>query len=111
MINHARLAARVWKLVDYFEPAVIWELKPSDFEDLDREVLDWYDTVPPDLKIDSIEASSAPIPSGGTKSYDLQRLRIWVRLRYLQVSHSCPLPRSLLTPRVDTYLALHTCSS
>lgn len=85
MIKHARLAAKVWKLVDYFEPAVIWELKPSDFEDLDREVLDWYDTVSPELRIHSIEDSSAQIPSGGAKSYDLQRLRIWIRLRYLQM--------------------------
>jgi hypothetical protein len=93
MISHARLAAKVWKVVDYFEPAVIRELKYSDFDDLDREVLAWYASIPEELKLDSIERSSPPNSSAGTKAYDLGRLRIWMRLRLLQVRMLCPLGR------------------
>ncbi|KAK0641296.1 hypothetical protein B0T16DRAFT_336310 [Cercophora newfieldiana] len=85
MVTHARLAAKIWKVVDYFEPAVIRELKLNDFQDLDREVLEWYQTVPSDLHLDSIEHGATPTPSAGKKAYDLGRLRIWMRLRFLQI--------------------------
>ncbi|KAK0617491.1 hypothetical protein B0T14DRAFT_539015 [Immersiella caudata] len=85
MVSHARLAAKVWRLVDYFEPAVIRELKMSDFEDLDREVLEWYQGVPIEFHLDSIEHNTTPVPSAGKQVYDLGRLRIWMRLRFLQI--------------------------
>ena len=82
MITYSKLAAKIWKLVDYFEPAVIRELKQSDFETLDREILDWYESVPEAVKMPSrgSEASEHPSPS-----FDLHRLRIWTRLRLNQV--------------------------
>lgn len=82
MISYSKLAAKIWKLVDYFEPAVIRELKPKDFEDLDRQILDWYDSVPEEIRAVSIE--DIPIPSA--PAYDLGRLRIWTLLRLNQVS-------------------------
>lgn len=78
MITWSMLAAKTWKLIDYFEPAVIRELKPSDFEELDNKILAWYDSVPEEIKISTHEPVKMPI--GGT-----QRLQIWTRLRLNQV--------------------------
>jgi hypothetical protein len=84
MITYSKLGAKIWKLVDYFEPAVIRELKRSDFEELDREILAWYDSVPDEIKVASLDRQIIPMPAGG--AYDLQRLQIWTRLRLNQVS-------------------------
>lgn len=86
MIGYSRLAARIWRLVDYFEPAVIRELKPHDFEELDREILDWYESVPEEVRTDPTDGDTLSIPSG---PYDLQRLRIWTWLRLTQVGFLC----------------------
>ncbi|KAK5653784.1 hypothetical protein OQA88_7942 [Cercophora sp. LCS_1] len=83
MITYSRLAAKIWKLVDYFEPAVVRDLKRGDFEELDREILAWYDSVPDEVKSGPIDNTSVPVPSGPT--YNLQRLRIWTRLRLNQI--------------------------
>jgi len=83
MITYSRLGARIWKLVDYFEPAVIRDLKREDFERLDEEILHWYETVPEEVKINNF-GKELPLPS--TPSYNLQRLQIWTRLRLNQVS-------------------------
>ena len=103
MISYSKLAAKIWKLVDYFEPAVIRELKRSDFEELDRQILDWYDSIPDEIKAGSIED---PIPSA--PAYDLERLRIWTRLRLNQVWSPLPssTPCQMLT-RPDSHLAVH----
>jgi hypothetical protein len=82
MIGYSRLGAKIWKLVDYFEPAVIRELKPHDFEELDREIMAWYESVPEQIKTGPLDGDKMPIPTG---PYDLQRLRIWTRLRLNQV--------------------------
>ncbi|KAK3492643.1 uncharacterized protein B0T23DRAFT_453682 [Neurospora hispaniola] len=78
MVTWSMLAAKTWKLIDYFEPAVIRELKPSDFEELDNKILAWYDSVPEEIKISTHEPVKMPI--GGT-----QRLQIWTRLRLNQI--------------------------
>ena len=82
MIGYSRLSAKIWGLVDYFEPAVIRELKPRDFEKLDREITAWYETVPEEIKSGPVDSDKMFLPSG---SYDLQRSRIWTRLRLNQV--------------------------
>ncbi|KAJ9142436.1 Casein kinase II subunit beta [Pleurostoma richardsiae] len=82
MITYSKLGAKIWKLVDYFEPALIRELKREDFESLDREIMNWYDSVPADVKISNLN-NQIPLPS--TPSYNLERLQIWTRLRLNQI--------------------------
>ena len=84
MITYSRLGAKIWKLVDYFEPAVLRELKHSDYEDLDRQILEWYDSVPDEVKVSSLDRDRIPMPATGA-AYNLQRLQIWTRLRLNQV--------------------------
>ena len=62
---------------------MIRELQRSDFEQLDDEILQWYDTVPEEVKIPSLDMEMVPVPAG--PSYDLHRLQIWTRLRLNQV--------------------------
>ena len=92
MIGYSRLSAKIWGLVDYFEPAVIRELKPRDFEKLDREITAWYDSVPEEIKSGPVDSDKMALPSG---SYDLQRSRIWTRLRLNQVSFTLRILRNL----------------
>lgn len=82
MITYSRLGAKIWRLVDYFEPAVIRDLRCQDFEDLDREILDWYETVPEEIKVPSLNPEM-PSPTG--PGYDTRRLQIWTRLRLNQI--------------------------
>jgi hypothetical protein len=83
MITFSRVCAKVWKLVDFFDPIVMFgEMQRSDFEQLDREILDWYNSVPEEIKIDGL-TTQIPIP--GTSTYDTDRLQIWTRLRLNQV--------------------------
>ncbi|KAK3303146.1 uncharacterized protein B0T15DRAFT_264936 [Chaetomium strumarium] len=82
MIGYSRLSAKIWRLVDHFEPAVVRELRPHDFEELDREIMEWYETVPEQIKSGPLDVDKMPVPSG---PYDLQRQRIWTRLRLNQV--------------------------
>jgi len=84
MISYSRLAANIWKLVDFFEPAITREVKAADYEALDRKCLEWYETVPEEIKVrGSMEQQELPQPSTGT--YNLGRLQIWTRLRLNQV--------------------------
>jgi hypothetical protein len=83
MVSYSRLAAKVFKLVDYFDSALIHDLKAEYFESLDREALDWYDKVPEEVKIRRVDGEVA-LPS--IPSYNLQRLSIWTYLRLNQVS-------------------------
>jgi hypothetical protein len=91
MIGYSRISAKIWKIVDYFEPAVMREVKPYDFEELDGEIMQWYDALPEALKSDQPEDDKMPVPSG---PYDLQRSRFWTRLRLNQVC--LPPPPKLL---------------
>lgn len=95
MISYSKLGAKIWKLVDYFEPALIRDLKPHDIEALDREILDWYDSVPEGIKVASLDPEQIPMPSGPQNEYDLQRLQVWTRLRLNQVRL---VGRSVLSP-------------
>ncbi|KAL1889004.1 hypothetical protein Sste5346_009184 [Sporothrix stenoceras] len=82
MITYSRLGAKIWSLVDFFEPAIIRDLKREEFETLDAEILQWYDSVPDAVKINNLDRD-LPLPS--TPSYNLQRLQIWTRLRLNQI--------------------------
>ncbi|KAJ0119486.1 fungal specific transcription factor domain-containing protein [Diaporthe amygdali] len=82
MITFSKLGAKVWKLVDYFNPILLTEMRPRDFEELDQEILAWYDAVPEEIKIDGFK-TQIPIP--GTSTYDIDRLQIWTRLRLNQI--------------------------
>ncbi|KAK1754011.1 hypothetical protein QBC47DRAFT_302419 [Echria macrotheca] len=84
MITYSKLGAEIWKLVDYFEPAVVRELKYHDFEVLDRQIGDWYNSIPDEIKAGSMEETLLPL-SSVAKPYDTQRLRIWTRLRLNQI--------------------------
>lgn len=83
LIAFAKLSSEVWRLVDYFDSVLIRDLKREDFERLDREILEWYETVPESIRINSL-GSHIPVP--GTSTYNIERLQIWTRLRLNQVS-------------------------
>lgn len=82
LITFSRLSAKIWRLVDYFDSVLIRELKREDFIALDQEILDWYETVPETIKIQSL---GDRIPMPGTPTYDVDRLQVWTRLRLNQV--------------------------
>lgn len=69
--------------MDYFDSVLIRELKREDFVALDKEILDWYDTVPEKIRIQNLGNHHVPVP--GTPTYDIDRLQIWTRLRLNQV--------------------------
>ena len=96
MITYSKLGAKIWKLVDYFEPTVIRELKSEDFEALDREITEWYESVPEEVRISNLN-TGIPLPS--TPSYNLERLQIWTRLRLNQVRCEVPLQEAVGIPR------------
>lgn len=85
MIGYSKLGAKIWKLIDYFEPAVTRELKARDFEELDNEIMAWYMSVPEAIRTDSLEGGLIPMPRPADPSYELQRLRLWTLLRLNQV--------------------------
>ena len=82
MITYSRLGAKIWTLVDFFEPTIIRDLKREEFERLDQEILQWYDSCPEAVRISDFDRE-LPLPS--TPSYNLQRLQIWTRLRLNQI--------------------------
>ncbi|KAL1875810.1 hypothetical protein Daus18300_003001 [Diaporthe australafricana] len=82
MITFSKVGAKVWRLVDCFDPVIFRDMQPYDFELLDREILDWYDSVPEQIKIEGL-GTHVPIP--GTPTYDTDRLQIWTRLRLNQM--------------------------
>ncbi|KAL1846408.1 hypothetical protein VTK73DRAFT_288 [Phialemonium thermophilum] len=85
MITYSRLAAKIWRLIDYFEPAIIRELKQQDFEKLDAEILEWYESVPEQIKVPSLNSAVPLVPAPSSGSYDIQRLQVWTRLRLNQM--------------------------
>src|SRR3569833_2177373 len=115
MITYSRVAAKVWRLVHYFEPAIVRVLKHEDFEELDKEIFKWYDSVHEEVKIKSLDV----LPIVGDPMYNIQRLKVWTRLRLNQVSQptitSLHWPRRAFTSansmsRLDSYLAIHACA-
>lgn len=85
MIAFSKISSNVWRLVDYFDSVLIRDLKREDFELLDREILEWYETVPDSIRISNL-GNHIPVP--GTPTYNVERLQIWTRLRLNQVSDS-----------------------
>jgi hypothetical protein len=83
MITYSRLAAKVWRQVNNFGPVLARELRQEEIERLDREILQWYETVPDDIKMRSWDQE---LRITSTPSYNIQRLRIWTYLRLNQVS-------------------------
>ncbi|KAK4228711.1 putative fungal-specific transcription factor [Podospora fimiseda] len=83
MIGYSRLSAKIWKLVDCFEPAVIRDLKAHSFEQLEQDIWDWYKQVPEQIRTDPNEGERIAMPTDPADK--LQRLRIWTRLRLNQV--------------------------
>lgn len=70
--------------MDYFDSALIRDLKREDFERMDEEILEWYATVPESIRISCLD-NHVPVP--GTPRYNVERLQIWTRLRLNQVRH------------------------
>ncbi|KAK4174572.1 putative fungal-specific transcription factor [Triangularia setosa] len=83
MVGYSKLAAKIWGLVDCFEPAVIRDLKAQNFEPLEQEIWEWYESVPAEIQTDPSDGDRIAMPSGPTDT--TQRLRIWTRLRLNQV--------------------------
>ncbi|KAK7424761.1 hypothetical protein QQX98_000344 [Neonectria punicea] len=82
MITYSRVGAKVWRQVSHFGPVLSRDLRPEDIENLDQEILDWYDAVPEEIKVRNWDKDKH-ITS--TPSYNLQRLRIWTYLRLNQM--------------------------
>ncbi|KAG9251442.1 uncharacterized protein F5Z01DRAFT_627569 [Emericellopsis atlantica] len=84
MISYSRLCAKVWRQVTHFEPVLARELRQEELERLDSEVLQWYETVPEEVRVRNWMAERRHLTST-TPSYNLQRLRIWTYLRLNQL--------------------------
>ncbi len=97
MITYSRLAARVWRLVDYFEPAIVRDFKRNEYEALEGEINQWYETVPDEIKISNFSG----LPLWLRPPDNLQRLQIWTRLRLNQIRIW------LLTPVLHSASSIH----
>ncbi|KAK3332210.1 fungal-specific transcription factor domain-containing protein [Cercophora scortea] len=82
MVGFSRLAAKVWSLVDYFEPTLLLEFNRSDYDNLDRQILDWYSTVPEALRVEYSDPNNIPMPP---ILLGPPRLTLWMRLRLNQI--------------------------
>ncbi|KAK3381876.1 fungal-specific transcription factor domain-containing protein [Podospora didyma] len=83
MISYSKLGAKIWKLVDYFEPTLIRELKKRDIEELDSEILEWYKSVPQEIQTGPTDVEW--IPAVSATPTNEERLQVWTRLRLNQV--------------------------
>jgi hypothetical protein len=82
MISYSRLGAKVWRQVSHSGPVLAQELRQEEMERLDEEILNWYETVPEEVKVRNWDKEKLVV---STPSYNLQRLRIWTYLRLNQV--------------------------
>ncbi|TID06918.1 Transcriptional activator protein acu-15 [Colletotrichum higginsianum] len=82
MITYSRLGAKVWRQVAHFGPVLARELRYEDMEQLDQEILQWYEHVPEEVKLRNWDKEKQMTT---TPSYNLQRLRVWTYLRYNQI--------------------------
>ncbi|XP_044719079.1 fungal specific transcription factor domain-containing protein [Hirsutella rhossiliensis] len=82
MITYSRLGAKVWRQVSHFGPVLARELRQEEIDNLDGEILQWYETIPEEVKVRNWDKEKQ-ITS--TPSYNLQRLRIWTYLRLNQI--------------------------
>lgn len=83
MISLSRLCAKVWRQVAHFGPVLARELRHQDMEQLDHEILEWYEHVPEEVKLRHWDREKQMTSAS---SYNVQRLRIWTYLRLNQVS-------------------------
>lgn len=90
MITYSRLGAKVWRQVSHFGPVLAREFGKAEIDTLDREILQWYESIPEEIKVRNWDKEKQ-ITS--TPSYNLQRLRIWTYLRLNQVSQDVSLLR------------------
>lgn len=82
MITYSRLGAKVWRHVSHFGPVLAQELRQEEIESLDKDILQWYETVPEEVKLRNWDKEKKMT---STPSYNLQRLRIWTYLRFNQI--------------------------
>ncbi|ROT42517.1 fungal-specific transcription factor domain-containing protein [Sodiomyces alkalinus F11] len=82
MISYSRLSAKVWRQVAHSGPVLAREHRQQDLEQLDREIIQWYDRVPEEVKLRRWDKEN---PLISTPSYNLQRLRVWTYLRLNQI--------------------------
>lgn len=83
MITYSRIGAKVWRQVAHSGPVLARELHRDEIDRLDQEILQWYETVPEEVKMRNWDKERQMT---STPSYNLQRLRIWTYLRFNQVS-------------------------
>lgn len=83
MITYSRIGATVWRQVAHFGPVLARDLRSAELENVDQELLQWYEQIPEEVKVRNWDKEKH-ITS--TPSYNLQRLRIWTYLRLNQVS-------------------------
>ncbi|KPM34139.1 hypothetical protein AK830_g12432, partial [Neonectria ditissima] len=82
MITYSRVGAKVWRQVSHFGPVLERDLRPEDIDNLDQEILGWYDIVPEEIRVRNWDKDKNMT---STPSYNLQRLRIWTYLRLNQM--------------------------
>ncbi|QPG94319.1 hypothetical protein C2857_005689 [Epichloe festucae Fl1] len=82
MITYSRIGAKVWRQVTHFGPVLAHEPRQEEIDNLDREILEWYEKVPDEVRVRNWDREKQ-ITS--TPSYNLQRLRIWTYLRLNQI--------------------------
>ncbi|SCO49576.1 uncharacterized protein FFMR_09739 [Fusarium fujikuroi] len=82
MITYSRIGATVWRQVAHFGPVLARDLRSAELENVDQELLQWYEQIPEEVKVRNWDKEKH-ITS--TPSYNLQRLRIWTYLRLNQM--------------------------
>ncbi|KAF5612951.1 transcriptional activator acu-15 [Fusarium subglutinans] len=82
MITYSRIGAKVWRQVAHFGPVLARDLRSAELENVDQELLQWYEQIPEEVKVRNWDKEKH-ITS--TPSYNLQRLRIWTYLRLNQM--------------------------
>ncbi|KAL2256913.1 hypothetical protein VTK26DRAFT_927 [Humicola hyalothermophila] len=83
MVGYSRLGAKTWKLVDYFEPTLLRELRLAEFRKLEAEIWEWWNAVPEEVRAPpETDKMESPMPG---PLYQIQRQRIWTLLRLNQL--------------------------
>ncbi|KAF7554963.1 hypothetical protein G7046_g6674 [Stylonectria norvegica] len=82
MITYSRIGAKVWRQVSHFGPVLARDLRQAEIENLDQDILQWYEIVPEEVKVRNWDKEKQMT---STPSYNLQRLRIWTYLRLNQM--------------------------
>lgn len=78
MISYSRIAGKVWRSVNGFEPLSTADFKKADIGYLDYQILQWQKAIPPELQLPTAEAAQ-------TSSRAMHRLQILLYLRANQM--------------------------